>query len=67
MSDRQFDIAILGATGYSGTITAEYIAGKRKNERVAIAGRAKDKLDELKAELVVCSYCSKSCCYLTSS
>jgi short subunit dehydrogenase-like uncharacterized protein len=52
MSDRQFDVAILGATGYSGTITAEYMAGKRKNERIAIAGRSLDKLDELKADLV---------------
>lgn len=50
---KKYDIAILGATGYSGTITAEYIASKRRNEKIAIAGRSKEKLEQLKESLVV--------------
>lgn len=49
---RPYDIVVYGATGYTGTITCEYLAQHRKNEKLAIAGRSKDKLEQLKADMV---------------
>jgi len=46
MSDRELDIVMLGATGFTGRLVAEYLAG-RKPARWAIAGRNRDKLEKL--------------------
>ncbi len=46
MSEREFDLVMLGATGFTGRLVAEYLAG-RKPARWAIAGRNRDKLDQL--------------------
>lgn len=46
MSQREFDIVMFGATGFTGQLVAEYLAG-RKPARWAIAGRNKDKLEAL--------------------
>lgn len=49
---RPFDIIVYGATGYSGTITCEYLAAKAgRNVKWAIAGRDKGKLETLRSEL----------------
>jgi len=51
---RTYDIILYGATGYTGEITAEYLAANyRGNEKWAISGRSKSKLDELKAKLML--------------
>ncbi|KAK5046877.1 hypothetical protein LTR84_007231 [Exophiala bonariae] len=45
---REYDIVVFGATGYSGTLTAEHIASKFPPElKWAIAGRSADKLQQL--------------------
>ena len=46
MSERELDLVLFGATGFVGTLTAEYLAG-RKPARWAIAGRNRDKLASL--------------------
>jgi len=45
-SDREFDLVLFGATGFTGRLTAEYIA-RQKPGRWAIAGRNAAKLDAL--------------------
>lgn len=54
MSEREFDLIVFGATGFTGTLVAEYLLkqyGLRGNLRWAIAGRSQGKLEALKAEL----------------
>lgn len=51
-SGRQYDIILLGATGYTGKLTAEYIASSVSEPlKWAIAGRSQSKLGELAAKL----------------
>ncbi len=49
-SDRQFDIVVYGATGYTGRLVAEYLAQhyKGKGPKWAMAGRSKAKLQEVR-------------------
>lgn len=52
MSDREFDVIVFGATGFVGKLTASYLAEHApEGTRVAIAGRTRDKLDAVRAEL----------------
>lgn len=49
---RKYDIVIIGATGYTGVLTAEYLASNLpKGLKWAIAGRSRDKLDALAKKL----------------
>ena len=41
MSDREFDLVLFGATGFTGKLVGEYIA-RQKPKRWAIAGRNRD-------------------------
>jgi short subunit dehydrogenase-like uncharacterized protein len=53
-TNRRFDIAIYGASGYSGRLIAEHLwnkYGKHRSFKLAIAGRDLQKLQELKAAL----------------
>ncbi|HEY2165998.1 MAG TPA: saccharopine dehydrogenase NADP-binding domain-containing protein, partial [Jatrophihabitantaceae bacterium] len=51
--DRPYDIVLFGATGFAGRLTAEYLAHHAPvGLRWAIAGRSKDKLDAMRAELL---------------
>lgn len=51
-SKRQYDLVLLGATGYTGKLTAEYItAHLPTNIKWAIAGRSQSKLQALVSEL----------------
>ncbi|MGW0945373.1 saccharopine dehydrogenase family protein [Streptomyces sp. NPDC002623] len=53
-SDRPYDIVLFGATGFVGTLTAEYLAAHAPAElRWAIAGRDEKKLEELRERLGV--------------
>ena len=48
MSDREFDVIIFGATGYTGKLVAEYMRdeyGDDSSIKWAIAGRNMEKLD----------------------
>ncbi|MFI1034581.1 saccharopine dehydrogenase family protein [Streptomyces sp. NPDC020951] len=53
-SDRPYDIVLFGATGFVGTLTAEYLAAHAPAElRWAIAGRDEKKLEGLRERLGV--------------
>ncbi|MDE3175746.1 MAG: saccharopine dehydrogenase NADP-binding domain-containing protein [Pseudomonadota bacterium] len=50
---RDFDIALFGASGFTGKLTAEYLAGRANGDpprRLALAGRDPDKLAAVRAE-----------------
>jgi short subunit dehydrogenase-like uncharacterized protein len=53
MADRDFDLVIYGATGFTGRQAAQYLATQPTNGalRWALAGRDSRKLESLKAEL----------------
>ncbi|HKO28792.1 MAG TPA: saccharopine dehydrogenase NADP-binding domain-containing protein, partial [Solirubrobacteraceae bacterium] len=52
MADRTYDIVVFGATGFTGALTAEYLARHAPPEtRWALAGRNMDKLDRVQARL----------------
>ncbi|MER5748232.1 saccharopine dehydrogenase NADP-binding domain-containing protein [Streptomyces sp. NPDC002088] len=51
-TDRPYDIVLFGATGFVGTLTAEYLAAHApEGLRWAIAGRSERKLEELRNRL----------------
>jgi short subunit dehydrogenase-like uncharacterized protein len=49
----RYDVALLGATGFTGRLAAEYMATAMagRQDRWAIAGRSRGKLEALRAEL----------------
>ncbi|MCH9693845.1 MAG: saccharopine dehydrogenase NADP-binding domain-containing protein [Gammaproteobacteria bacterium] len=52
--DREFDIVVQGATGFTGNLVAEYLLreyGANGDIRWAMAGRSKDKLEKVRAGL----------------
>ncbi|MBV8219112.1 MAG: saccharopine dehydrogenase NADP-binding domain-containing protein [Solirubrobacterales bacterium] len=52
MADRRFDIVVLGATGFTGALTAEYLARNAPAETSwAIAGRNATKLEKVRDRL----------------
>lgn len=51
-SDRPYDIVLFGATGFVGTLTAEYLAAHAPADlRWAVAGRSREKLERLRERL----------------
>jgi short subunit dehydrogenase-like uncharacterized protein len=51
-ADRPYDVVLFGATGFVGTLTAEYLAEHApEGLRWAIAGRSEEKLDRLRERL----------------
>ncbi|HWT93502.1 MAG TPA: saccharopine dehydrogenase NADP-binding domain-containing protein [Solirubrobacteraceae bacterium] len=51
--DRAYDIVLFGATGFTGKLTAKYLAEHApQGLRWAIAGRSREKLERLREELV---------------
>jgi short subunit dehydrogenase-like uncharacterized protein len=52
-SKRNYDIVVFGATGFTGALTAEYLARHAPSSiRWALAGRSLDKLEAVRARLV---------------
>jgi short subunit dehydrogenase-like uncharacterized protein len=51
MSDREYDIVVFGATGFTGALTAEYLAHAGAETRWAIAGRNRAKLESVRERL----------------
>jgi saccharopine dehydrogenase (NAD+, L-glutamate forming) len=52
MADRQYDIVLFGATGFTGGLTAEYLAANAgTGTRWALAGRNPQKLEEVRRRL----------------
>ena len=55
-ADRDFDIVLVGATGFTGRLTAEYLARHApEGLRWALAGRNRDKLEEVRHHLATIS------------
>jgi short subunit dehydrogenase-like uncharacterized protein len=51
-ADRQFDLALFGATGFTGGLTAEYLARNApEGLRWALVGRNRAKLEDVRARL----------------
>ena len=51
-ASRSYDIVLFGATGYTGGLTAEYLARNAPpGARWALAGRNRDKLEAVRARL----------------
>jgi short subunit dehydrogenase-like uncharacterized protein len=54
MPDREYDIVLFGATGFTGALTAEYLAQHAgEGLRWALAGRNRAKLEALSERLGV--------------
>ena len=54
MAEREFDVIIFGASGYTGKLVAEYMNkqyGADESIKWAIAGRNKEKLSSVKQDL----------------
>ncbi|HSC03371.1 MAG TPA: saccharopine dehydrogenase NADP-binding domain-containing protein [Solirubrobacteraceae bacterium] len=52
MAERPYDIVVLGATGFTGALTAEYLARHAPAEtRWALAGRNMEKLEQVRTRL----------------
>lgn len=49
--ERDFDVVVYGATGFTGELTARYLAKKGETSRWAIAGRNREKLERVRTEL----------------
>src|SRR5439155_17956647 len=52
MAEREYDVVLFGATGFTGGLTAEYLAEHAPAEtRWALAGRNRQKLEALRGRL----------------
>jgi short subunit dehydrogenase-like uncharacterized protein len=53
VTDRAYDLVLLGATGFTGRLTAEHLASRLRDTTVswAIAGRDRARLEEVRAAL----------------
>lgn len=51
IDQREHDIVVYGATGFVGKLTAAYLATQPAGPRVALAGRSRQKLTEVRAAL----------------
>lgn len=49
--ERELDIVVYGATGFSGTLTAEYLARAGAAARIGLAGRSRERLLRVRAGL----------------
>src|SRR5687767_6574219 len=53
-ADRAYDVVVFGATGFTGALTAQYLAEHAdEGTRWALAGRNRGKLEKLRDELGV--------------
>lgn len=50
-AEREFDIVVYGATGFVGKLTADYLARRGGEARIALAGRSQDKLLKVRESL----------------
>jgi len=50
MSEREFDVIVYGASGFTGRLVAEYL-GKQRETRWAMAGRDRTKLEAVRTEI----------------
>ena len=50
-SDREYDVVVYGATGFVGTLVAEYLAQHSGSANIALAGRNQNKLEKVREEI----------------
>jgi trans enoyl reductase len=50
-AEREFDIALYGASGFSGKLTAEHLAHSGSKARIALAGRSSERLRAVREAL----------------
>lgn len=51
-ADRELDVAVFGATGFVGRLSAEYLAANApENARIGLAGRSQERLREVRSSL----------------
>jgi short subunit dehydrogenase-like uncharacterized protein len=50
-AQREYDVVLFGATGFTGGLTAEYLAGAANGTRWALAGRNQAKLEAVRERL----------------
>src|SRR6478736_5780699 len=68
MTERLYDVVLFGATGFTGRLTADYLARTAPpGFRWAIAGRDAAKLAAVKADLVAAHPSAKNVTVLTAS
>ena len=48
---REFELVLWGATGFTGQLVAEYLVRHHPDTRLALAGRSREKLERVRAEL----------------
>ncbi len=48
MPNREFDVVVFGATGFTGRLVAEYLAAQHSDVKWAMAGRSEDKLAQVR-------------------
>ncbi|KRC78934.1 saccharopine dehydrogenase family protein [Sphingomonas sp. Root241] len=51
MADREFEIIVYGATGFTGRLVAEYLAANYRQVKWAMAGRSLTKLEQVRDEI----------------
>lgn len=49
--DRDFDLVLFGATGFTGRLVAEHVVRRRSGLRLALAGRSRHKLERVRDDL----------------
>jgi short subunit dehydrogenase-like uncharacterized protein len=50
--DRALDVVVFGATGFTGRLVAEYLAGHAPDgARIGLAGRSRDKLERIRSDI----------------
>ena len=52
MTTRPYDIVLFGATGFTGQLTAAYLLRQGAPVRLALAGRNREKLEQIRAQLL---------------
>jgi len=48
MPNREFDVVVFGATGFTGRLVAEYLAAEHADVKWAMAGRSQEKLESVR-------------------
>ena len=67
MAEREYDVVVFGATGFTGALTAEYLAHRAPaTTRWALAGRNRDKLEAVRRRLAEISPASAQLPLLTA-
>jgi short subunit dehydrogenase-like uncharacterized protein len=51
VAEREYDVVVFGATGFTGALTAEYLAGTEAGTKWAIAGRNRTKLESVRERI----------------